>query len=485
MFKSQTKGWLKHFDFIIMDIVCLELSYLFAFWIRHGLYNPYAVRLYRIMAFMLFLFDIAVIFFGNFYEGILKRGYFREAEITLFQDACIAALSSFYLYAIQIGEDYSRIVFLLTGVIYFLLSYTTRLLWKKALSKTDLQTGYDALLVATTAGRVDTVLDTLRNNGRSGCRIIGVALMDGGPAQPALQAYQGIPVVTTEKEILQYVCHEWVDEVLMVLPDRTDYQQLVNKLAQSGVAVHVSLQAFKNEPGKKTYVDSFGSYTVLTTTINYVTPSRAFIKRAFDIIGGLVGSMMALLAILIFGPMIRIQSPGPILFHQERVGRNGRRFRCYKIRSMVMGADQMKQELEKENRVKGGMMFKLDYDPRIIGCKRRADGTIHKGIGNFIRDWSIDELPQFFNVLKGDMSLVGTRPPTVDEWEKYQPRHRARLAFKPGITGLWQVSGRSEITDFEEVVKLDTQYINEWSLGLDCKILLNTIKVVLTKQGAM
>ena len=105
--------------------------------------------------------------------------------------------------------------------------------------------------------------------------------------------------------------------------------------------------------------------------------------------------------------------------------------------------------------------------------------------GAFIRKFSIDELPQFFNVLKGDMSLVGTRPPTLDEWERYEPHHRARLAVRPGITGLWQVSGRSKITDFEEVVKLDTKYITEWSMGLDIKILFKTVSVVFGRDGAM
>ena len=114
-----------------------------------------------------------------------------------------------------------------------------------------------------------------------------------------------------------------------------------------------------------------------------------------------------------------------------------------------------------------------------------ADGTIKKGIGNFIRDWSLDEFPQFYNVLKGDLSLVGTRPPTVDEWEKYEMHHRARLAIKPGITGLWQVSGRSNITDFEQVVELDKKYIREWSMGLDFRILLKTVLVVLGKEGSM
>jgi len=143
-----------------------------------------------------------------------------------------------------------------------------------------------------------------------------------------------------------------------------------------------------------------------------------------------------------------------------------------------------KAELMSQNRVKDGMMFKLDWDPRIIG-NREENGERKTGIGEFIRKTSLDEFPQFFNVLKGDMSLVGTRPPTPDEWEKYEAHHRARMSTKPGITGLWQVSGRSEITDFEEVVRLDTEYITHWSLGLDVKLLFKTIGSVLGGKGAM
>lgn len=126
-----------------------------------------------------------------------------------------------------------------------------------------------------------------------------------------------------------------------------------------------------------------------------------------------------------------------------------------------------------QNNIEDGLMFKMDNDPRII-----------KGIGDFIRKSSIDELPQFWNVLKGEMSLVGTRPPTLDEWEKYQFHHRKRIAIKPGITGLWQVSGRSNITNFEEIVKLDVSYIMNWSIFLDVKILLKTVWVVLKREGS-
>ena len=145
----------------------------------------------------------------------------------------------------------------------------------------------------------------------------------------------------------------------------------------------------------------------------------------------------------------------------------------------------MKAELMGQNRIKDGMMFKLDWDPRIIGNEILPDGTHKTGIGEFIRKTSLDEMPQFFNVLKGDMSLVGTRPPTPDEWEKYELHHRARMATKPGITGMWQANGRSEITDFEEVVHLDTEYITNWSFGLDIKLLFKTIFSVLKGKGAM
>ena len=150
-----------------------------------------------------------------------------------------------------------------------------------------------------------------------------------------------------------------------------------------------------------------------------------------------------------------------------------------------MDAEKRKKELLEQNRVKDGMMFKLDFDPRIIGNVITPDGTKKTGIGEFIRKTSLDEFPQFFNVLLGQMSMVGTRPPTVDEWEKYEYRHRARLATKPGITGMWQVSGRSEITDFEEIVRLDTEYITNFSIALDLKILFKTVVVLFTRKGAM
>ena len=232
-------------------------------------------------------------------------------------------------------------------------------------------------------------------------------------------------------------------------------------------------------------IEQFAGYTVITSSTNAVYPFEYIMKRMIDIAGGLVGCILTVFVVMIVGPMIKKASPGPIFYTQERIGLNGKRFKIYKIRSMVMDADARKKELSAQNRVADGMMFKLDFDPRIIGNKILADGTYVTGIGDLIRRTSLDEFPQFFNVLKGDMSLVGTRPPTVDEWEKYKLHHRARLAMRPGITGLWQVSGRSNITDFEEIVRLDTQYICNWSLFLDIRILIKTVRAVLFKKGAM
>ena len=228
-----------------------------------------------------------------------------------------------------------------------------------------------------------------------------------------------------------------------------------------------------------------GENQVLTVSMNSINEYDWIAKRILDILGGLVGCLFTLILTIIIGPAIFIASPGPIFFKQKRVGRNGKVFNMYKFRSMYMDAEERKKELMDQNRVKDGMMFKLEYDPRIIGCKKKADGTTKKGIGNFIRDYSLDEFPQFFNVLKGDMSLVGTRPPTLDEWNKYELRHRARLAFKPGITGLWQVSGRSNITDFEEIARLDKEYIKNWRFSHDIQILLKTVQVVFKKEGSM
>ena len=190
-----------------------------------------------------------------------------------------------------------------------------------------------------------------------------------------------------------------------------------------------------------------------------------------DIAGALVGLAVTLLVGMVLAPFLLLESPGPLIFCQKRVGVNGRVFDFYKFRSMYADAEARKKELMEQNEVKG-LMFKMKDDPRITK------------VGAFIRKTSIDELPQFWNVLKGDMSLVGTRPPTLDEYQQYSYYQKRRISFRPGITGLWQISGRSDIKDFDEVVKLDLEYIDNWSLVMDFKIIFKTIVVVFRGIGA-
>ena len=210
--------------------------------------------------------------------------------------------------------------------------------------------------------------------------------------------------------------------------------------------------------------------SVVTFSTNFYKYGHVLAKRTLDIIGALVGLFFCGLAALVLFPLIK-KDGGPAIFAQERIGKNGRRFKFYKFRSMYTDAEERKKDLMAQNTMIGGM-FKVNNDPRITP------------IGRFIRKTSLDELPQFYNVLIGDMSLVGTRPPTVDEYEQYTPEQKRRLSFKPGITGLWQVSGRSQITDFNEVVRLDVAYIDEWTIWSDIRILLKTFRVVWEKDGA-
>ena len=202
------------------------------------------------------------------------------------------------------------------------------------------------------------------------------------------------------------------------------------------MTVHYRLEDVDGWAGNQ-YINRMGGYTVLTSSLRVTSQKQILYKRLLDICGGVVGLILTGIIAIFLAPAIYISSPGPIFFSQIRVGKNGKRFKIYKFRSMYMDAEERKKELMTKNEMQG-FMFKMDADPRIIGSG--PDGTRH-GLGWFIRKTSLDEFPQFLNVLKGDMSLVGTRPPTEDEWNQYSYYHRARLAAKPGLTGIWQVSG--------------------------------------------
>lgn len=482
MYRRRSSGWTRYVDFILLDMICLQVAFVLAYFIRHQDFLLYKEKLYVSMAISLELINIVVLFVYGTMENVLRRGYFKEFVFTVKHAILVELISVLYLFTLQESGGYSRIVLYLSGGIYVILTYIVRLLWKLVRKKVNVRGQERSLLIVTTA---DNASEAIRNiqKYQNDYNIVGVVLKDNDENRKEIDS---IPVVAEYEKLQEFVLKQWVDEVFILLPFETpELDEIMKKLGAMGVTIHINLTQRQGFSGGRQIVERMGGYTVITESMNYASLKESFFKRGLDIVGGLVGCLITAILTIIVGPIIYISSPGPIFFSQERVGRNGKHFKIYKFRSMYPDAEERKKELMSQNKIQDGMMFKMDFDPRIIGNKILLDGRKKTGIGQFIRSTSIDEFPQFFNVLKGDMSLVGTRPPTVDEWEKYELHHRARLSVKPGITGLWQVSGRSSITDFEEVVKLDTEYIMNWDIGMDLRILLKTFFVVFMKKGSM
>ena len=478
MYKRNAQGWLKHIDFIILDIACLCVSFFLAIQIRFGeVRTILETRPYMNLLLELLVFDLLIILAAETMHNVVRLGYFKTLMQAVKQDIMVFGAATVFLFTMKDAEQISRTVLWLTLALQIVISYVTRILWRWFILRRHTREKKQSMLLVADEGNVPGVLKRFNENPLEDVKITGVVVADRDAEGTEIE---GIPVVCNLGDAPKYICREWIDEVY--ISTATPPLDLLDRCLEMGVTTHRELHT---AGGDRQFVERMAGEHVITNTMNATTPAQLIGKRLVDILGGIVGSLLALIIIAIVGPRIKKESPGPILFKQERIGQNGKHFKMYKIRSMYMDAEDRKAELMKDNRVSDGMMFKLDFDPRIIGNRILPDGTRQTGIGEFIRNRSLDEYPQFFNVLLGQMSLVGTRPPTVDEWERYEYHHRARLAIKPGLTGMWQVSGRSNITDFEEVVRLDTEYINNWSLGLDFRILLKTVVSVVKRDGAM
>lgn len=481
MYKRNAQGWSKHFDFMIVDEISLQIAFIIATFIRVKIW-AYHIPLYRTMGITLILVDAVVLVLHNSLHDVIKRGYYDETIESFKHCFYVFAIANIFMFATRTGDAYSRIILFLTFLLHFLIGYGTRLLWKHTVKKHGISKEKQrSMLVVAAPDSAEEILHRLSEDELADYKITGVVLTE----KSEKDSIDGFPIVANIDDAADYIVRAWVDSVYIDAP-LSDKRiiQLMDDCTTMAVPTHYHVP-YMSRNGVKRFSEKIGGTTVLTTSINYATPVQLLMKRCFDIVAGLVGSLIALLIMAIVGPIIKKQSPGPILYAQERIGQNGKHFKMYKIRSMYMDADERKKDLMAQNRVKDGMMFKLDFDPRVIGNEILPDGTKKTGIGDFIRRTSLDEFPQFFLVLTGEMSTVGTRPPTLDEYRLYKYHHRARMAIKPGVTGMWQVSGRSEITDFEEVVRLDTEYIMNWSPGLDLKILFKTIGVLFSRKGAM
>ncbi len=507
----QKKSNLQNLIIISIDCLVLALSLGIANYMRHGLFfrginGPREMQILTAIFLVVFL---VVNLYKNFYKKMLLRGPFQELLEVVKMNLVTLAGSTVALYFTRVIDAYSRRVLLSFVPIDVALMFLAHQLYKRFLPYFYRMTGTarQLLLIASPeeAGRLAAEIKTIRD---CSYEIKGMVVLDGGAgpsgktgqnenAGPGVsradraagpfaegqtsaacglgigEEVDGIPVVARERTLVDYCLGASLDEVI-ICAGRKEQERLreaMENMAAMGITIHLQIPVMELKEAPQRILSQFGCYHMITYA-NKVAPFGALmLKRLMDIAGALAGTLLLGVLTLILIPVIKLDSPGPVFFSQKRVGRNGRIFKMYKFRSMYMDAEERKKELMARNEMEG-LMFKMEDDPRITR------------VGRFLRRTSLDEFPQFINILKGDMSLVGTRPPTLDEFEQYKTYHKKRLSFRPGLTGMWQVSGRSDITDFEEIVRLDVEYIDNWSVALDVKILIKTVLTVFAEKGA-
>ena len=455
---TQGEKTFKNLDFILLDLLCVAASFFSSFFGYHyikqhliadfDMYNG----AYRIVVSLIFLIHLFYAFSGDIYSDILRRNSVEEVRGIVWHNIKLLGTILIVLFFLKESATYSRLILAIFFVLNIFLMTFFRLIRKHHLLKAKSSSAIrnSKLLIVCDREHADELCRLLEPKAYSGYELAGTA---------------------DAASYLDYIKSNVVDEVLVSYSDEKTRGKIIETLLDVGLTVHIDIgQFFDEAPNSR--MNNINDRSVITTAINPMTFRQKFIKRTIDIVGAVFGLLITAVLFIFFAPIILIQSPGPIIFKQKRVGKNGRIFNFYKFRSMYPDAEERKKALMSQNKMEG-LMFKMDNDPRIFP------------FGRFLRKTSLDEFPQFWNVLKGDMSLVGTRPPTLDEYEKYSLYHASRLSIKPGITGLWQISGRSDITNFEDVVKLDREYIRNFSTFEDLRIMLKTVTVVFTGRGSV
>lgn len=395
-------------------------------------------------------------------EDYTKRTLMQETVSVFKTNIILAAIIAIYQLLDKSSVDFPRGLYVLTIIINVILMLIVREVIKLYLTKK--YRNKKRLLVITTSDRADRIVDKYSSIDNWANRLYGIAVIDKDMKGDNIN---GVPVVANVHDMMTYMKNEIVDEVyISIRQDKAEeLSAVVMQLEDMGIIVHIKLETLDAYKDYDMKLEKMGKTPVVTFANKFYDYRKLAIKRIIDIIGSIVGLVIMFIAMIFVAPAIKIESPGPVFFKQKRVGRNGRYFYIYKFRSMYMDAEERKKELMAKNEM-SGLMFKMKDDPRITK------------VGKFIRKTSIDELPQFINVFKGDMSIVGTRPPTVNEFKQYEGHHKRRLSMKPGITGMWQAYGRKTITDFEDIVSMDLDYIDNWSIMLDVKIILRTFIAV-------
>ncbi len=468
----------------LTDLLTLGISVAVAWLITDQLLNvlvPYTARDWMQTLCLLFLSFVATFFCFDQDENIVTRHTGKEVRLSIKFNIMLCLVYSAFMLLVKATMLDSRYFTVAVPAVNMVLMPLAHAALKKLLLHFQRSWGMESLVgIVTTDDRAEKLIAEIHKDWSR--RIVGVALLEATPDTVGTQV-GGVDVKATFTDFMDWIRREALDEVYVDVPmdSGESFIPYLEEMESMGLTVHFRLplldrieEACCDETSAARLSRSLGRCAggnIVTMGTVELKLHDQIAKRCMDILGGLVGCIISIPIIAIVAIPLKIESPGPLFFKQKRVGRNGRYFYIHKLRSMYMDAEERKKELMAQNEM-NGLMFKMEDDPRVTK------------VGKFIRKTSIDELPQFFDVLRGDMSLVGTRPPTVDEYKQYESHHKRRLSMKPGITGLWQVSGRSNIEDFEEVVKLDVTYIDNWSLWNDIKILFKTVYVVFAGRGA-
>ena len=417
---------------------------------------------------------VAAFYFMKIYEGFFKRGRYSELLLSIKYNLILVAGASLLGFGMKSEVFTSRLVmgyfFVLNVIMVWLVHLFIRN--KDRIFRFSHKKEINLLLV-TTREHLPRILERFGRSKETCWKITGGVLLDEEASEDLLE---GIPIISDRgEEYLEFATQNVVDEVFIQVDDMQSREHFLKNMIlefeKMGVVVNLNLDLFDLGLTGEKRIYNLEQYHVVAFSSRLFDYRMVMIKRLVDIIGSLIGILLTIIIGIFLAPILLLESKGPLIFCQKRVGVNGRIFNFYKFRSMYADAEERKKELMAQNEMQG-LMFKMENDPRITKT------------GAFIRKTSIDELPQFWNVLKGDMSLVGTRPPTLDEYQQYSYYQKRRISFRPGITGLWQISGRNDIKNFDDIVRLDLEYIDNWSLLLDFKIIMRTVWVVFRGSGA-
>ncbi len=469
---DKTKERIQNFILLLTDTICVLGSYYLAGYFWLSLYKQFSdeiviSRMQNNTPIFMIAYVLLILFFSEPTDFVI-RGFFEEFRLVLKKMTIMSCMVAVCVFLWKDSEDFPRGVYVLTLCFAVASMWLVRIVIKQYLKMQATSKSTLRMFVITTKRRAEDMLSDVKKSDDWTRRIDGFIIIDEDMRGKTVG---GVPVLTNEENMMTYIRKEIVDEVYIDIgtTSKKSIKPLVMELEDMGVTVHIKLDIMDTFSDFDASLGTFGDASVVTFAHRFYDYRKLAIKRAMDIVGSIVGIIIMLIAMIFVAPAIKLESKGPLFFKQKRVGKNGRFFYIYKFRSMDMDAEAKKADLMEHNEMEG-LMFKMSDDPRITK------------VGRFIRKTSIDELPQFINVLKGEMSMVGTRPPTVEEFKLYEGHHKRRLSMKPGITGMWQAYGRDTVSDFEEVVKMDLEYIDHWSLALDIKILLQTVLGVFKRR---